>query len=204
MSSNFESEFYRCSVEYIDRIDGSIRKDIMFAIDRLPKRRFQNQINSDLVWLLSSRGWAFSSFPSKFPSKPPNELQLEGFTKEKIERSRRKEDCLITSNLALDWYADFGKSFDSKSILVEVQFGKIEAAFRDFCRFAITYHERRMDLGILVVIFQPKEYFSEEGSRVSGMADFETVKNAIWAVDLNCPIWLIGLREPLADRQLTL
>ena len=61
-----------------------------------------------------------------------------------------------------------------------------------------------MDLGILIVMLNPKKYFREEGTRVSGMADFETIRKAIWAVDLDCPIWLIGLKEPPQTVQQTL
>jgi hypothetical protein len=194
--SDFENEFYRCSDEYVDKLDPSIRLDIKTIIERLPKRKYQNKINSDLVWLFAERGWSFSSYPSSFPPVPPPDLYIEGIDKQSIHKLRNKEECLITSNLMLGWYADFAKSFGIQRVFVEVQFGKIEAAFRDFCRFAITYHERRLDLGILIVMFDPKMYFSEEGPRVSGMADFETIRKAIWAVDLDCPIWLIGLQEP--------
>jgi hypothetical protein len=194
--SNFENEFYRCSDEYVDKIDPSIRSDIEAIIEKLPKRKYQNDINSDFVWLFGKRGWSFSSFPNSFPFDPPSDLNIDELDKTSLSKLKIKEECLITSNLKLGWYADFGKSFGSKRVLIEVQFGKIEAAFRDFCRFAITYHERRLDLGILIVMHDPKTYFSEEGSRVSGMAEFETIRKAMWAVDLDCPIWLIGLKEP--------
>ena len=68
--------------------------------------------------------------------------------------------------------------------------------FRDFCRFAITYQEL-LDLRILVVMLDPKKYFREEGSRVSGMADFETIRKTIWAVDLDCPIGVLDLMTHL-------
>jgi len=193
---SFESEFYRCSDEYVDKIHPSVHLDIKSIIEKLPKRRYQNEINSDFVWLFAKQGWSFSSFPSSFPNVPPTDLFLDDMDKTSISKLKIKKECLITSNLKLGWYADFGKSFGSKRVLIEVQFGKIEAAFRDFCRFAITYHERRLDLGILIVMFDPKTYFSEEGPRVSGMAEFETIRKAMWAVDLDCPIWLIGLKEP--------
>ena len=128
----YECEFYRCSGEYVDMIHTSIRADIDSIIKKLPKRKYQNEINSNLLWMFGERGWSFSSFPSSFPNTPPSDLFLDNIDKKKLMPLRKKDECLVTSNLALSWYADFSKTFGSKRVFVEVQFGKIEALLEIF------------------------------------------------------------------------
>jgi len=53
--------FYNCSKEYIDAIDLTLYKEITEVISKLPKRQTQTEINNDLFWLLTSRGWSFDS-----------------------------------------------------------------------------------------------------------------------------------------------
>jgi hypothetical protein len=65
----------------------------------------------------------------------------------------------------------------------------------DFCGFRIGWYERRLALGILIVMSDPSSYFSHRKQSTSGMAYFEIAKTTLPAIGLDCPIWLIGIRE---------
>jgi hypothetical protein len=68
--------------------------------------------------------------------------------------------CLTSTTLDTRWHSDFAKSFGTKLIQVEAQFGKVEAMFKDFCGFRIAYAERRLSLGIEIVLSNPTSYFA--------------------------------------------
>ena len=80
-------------------------------------------------------------------------------------------------------------------VQIEVQFGKVEAMFKDFCGFRIAYAERRLALGIEIVLISPSKYFAHRKNAISGMASFDIAKNTLNTIDLNCSIWLIGIGE---------
>ena len=67
--------------------------------------------------------------------------------------------------------------------------------FKDFCGFRIASFERRLSLGIEIVLSEPNIYFSHRKEAISGMAYFEESKSTLSAIGLECPIWLIGLIE---------
>jgi hypothetical protein len=67
--------------------------------------------------------------------------------------------------------------------------------FKDFCGFSICRHERRLALGIEIVMCEPSKYFSHRRNATSGMAYFDIAKKTLPAIGLDCPIWLIGIRE---------
>ena len=93
----------------------------------------------------------------------------------------------------LRWHADFGKSFNGKLVQVEAQFGKVEAMFKDFCGFRMAYAERRLALGIEIVMADPRGYFAHRKNAVSGMASFNIAKGTLNTIGLDCPIWLVGI-----------
>ena len=95
--------------------------------------------------------------------------------------------------LKTKWHSDFAKSFGSKLVQVEAQFGKVEAMFKDFCGFRIAYAERRLSLGIEIVLSNPNTYFAHRRSSVGGMASFDIAKRTLNTIGLDCPIWLIGM-----------
>ncbi len=76
-----------------------------------------------------------------------------------------------------------------------MQFGKVESMFKDFCGFKIAAYERRLALGIEVVMSEPNKYFSHRKKAMSGMAYFDIAKRTLPAIGLDCPIWLIGIKE---------
>ena len=67
--------------------------------------------------------------------------------------------------------------------------------FKDFCGFRIAYAERRLALGVEIVLTDPPEYFAHRKNAVSGMASFDIAKNTLTSIGLDCPIWLIGIGE---------
>jgi hypothetical protein len=103
--------------------------------------------------------------------------------------------CRTSTTIDARWHADFGKSFDGKLVQVEAQFGKVEAMFKDFCGFRMAYAERRLALGIEIVMADPRGYFAHRKSAVSGMASFNIAKGTLNTIGLDCPIWLIGISE---------
>ena len=74
-----------------------------------------------------------------------------------------------------------------------MQFGKVEAMFKDFCGFRIARYERRLSLGIEVIMCDPGKYFAQRKQSVSGMAYFDIARKTLPAIDLDCPIWLLGI-----------
>ena len=80
-----------------------------------------------------------------------------------------------------------------KLVQIEAQFGKVEAMFKDFCGFRIAYAERRLALGIEIVLSDPMSYFAHRKSAIGGMASFNVAKNTLNVIGLDCPIWLVGI-----------
>ncbi|MDB4285519.1 hypothetical protein N9903_01280 [bacterium] len=56
-----EDYFYGCSREYLDSIDPSLYDSITGAINSLLKRATQTELNNDLFWLLTGRGWSYDT-----------------------------------------------------------------------------------------------------------------------------------------------
>ena len=187
------SYFYNCSKEYISTISPSLHGEIGDAISNLPKRSTQSEVNRDLFWLLTSKGWSYDSLPAKLDQKPPSDL-LSGLpTLDQIRGANNSDLCLTTTTLDAGWRADFAKSFGNGLVQIEAQFGKVEAMFKDFCGFQIAHFERRLALGIEIVMSDPGKYFAERKEATSGMAYFKIAKTTLPAIGLSCPIWLVGI-----------
>ena len=58
---NLDSYFYNCSPDYINSIDAGLYEQIVGAVEQLPKRQTQSEINRDLFWLLTSDGWNYDT-----------------------------------------------------------------------------------------------------------------------------------------------
>jgi hypothetical protein len=123
---------------------------------------------------------------------PPTELNVDASLDEIRKRNDRKL-CLTSTTLDTRWHSDFAKSFGTKLVQLEAQFGKVEAMFKDFCGFRIAYAERRLALGIEIVLSEPNTYFAHRRSSVGGMASFDIAKNTLTTIGLDCPIWLLGI-----------
>jgi len=187
---NWESYYYNCSEEFVEGISPVVHDDVAWALNHLPIRATQSELNTDFWWLLSERGWSYDSKPSGVLTSPP-----EGIALSSSERpaTNARPLCRTTTTLPAAWHSDFAKDFDGKLVQLEVPFGKVEAMFKDFCGFAICRRERRLSLGIEIVISDPPSFFAHRKKAISGMAYFEIAKTTLAAIGLDCPIWLIGL-----------
>lgn len=112
-----------------------------------------------------------------------------------MKEQNNRSLCLTSTTLDAGWHTDFAKMYNKELVQLEVQFGKVEAMFKDFCGFRIAYSERRLSLGIEIVMSDPGSYFSQRRASISGMAYFDIAKRTLPAIGLDCPIWLIGLSE---------
>jgi hypothetical protein len=191
---NPQSYHYKCSPEYINSIDPDLSNQIITTIKQLPKRQKQSEINSDLFWLLTSNGWNYDTVLQGTGDIPPTELNVCASLDE-IRKTNDRKLCLTSTTLDTRWHSDFAKSFASKLVQIEAQFGKVEAMFKDFCGFRIAYAERRFALGIEIVLSEPNEYFAHRKSAVGGMASFDIAKSTLNTIGLDCPIWLLGIGE---------
>ena len=186
--------YYNCSPEYIQTIDPSIYDQIISIVGRIPKRQTQSEINTDLFGLFTSERWNYDTVP---PGVTESSIEVSHIDQslDEIKKNNNRNLCLTSTTLDTRWHADFAKSFDSKLVQIEAQFGKVEAMFKDFCGFRIAYAERRLDLGIVIVLSNPPEYFAHRKNAISGMANFDIAKNTLTTIGLDCPIWLIGIDE---------
>ena len=191
---NLESYYYNCSPDYIDSIDAGLQDEITDSIDLLPKRQKQSEINVDLFWLLTSKGWYYDTVPTGWSKKLPEEFGVTRSLQE-IRQWNTRDLCKTSTTLNTKWHADFAKLYDSSLVQVEAQFGKVEAMFKDFCGFRIAYAEKRLALGIMIVLSDPMSYFAHRKSAVGGMASFKVTKDTLNVIGLDVPIWLVGVRE---------
>jgi hypothetical protein len=190
-----ESYYYNCSPEYIASIDSDLHDEISAIIDLLPKRQKQSEINADLFWLLTSKNWFYDTVPHGYSRKPQEEFQIQRSLQE-IREWNDRSLCTTSTTLDTRWHADFAKTFDGlKLVQIEAQFGKVEAMFKDFCGFRIAYAEKRLSLGIMIVLSDPMSSFAHRKSAVGGMAGFHVAKDTLNVIGLDCPIWLIGIGE---------
>jgi hypothetical protein len=191
---NLISYYYNCSPEYINSIDLNLYNQLKRIIERLPKRKKQAEINADLFWLLTEKDWSYDSVFFGVGMKAPDILNIKSSLNEIKENNNRKL-CITSTTLDTKWHADFAKYFGSKLVQIEAQFGKVEAMFKDFCGFRIAYAEKRLALGIEIVIDRPSSFFPDRKNIISGMASFDIAKNTLTTIGLDCPIWLIGIKE---------
>jgi hypothetical protein len=71
-----ETYFYNCSKEYLDSIEPNLFREISEVIFLLPKRSTQTEINNDLFWLLTSRGWSYDT-RSGISESPPADKKID-------------------------------------------------------------------------------------------------------------------------------
>jgi hypothetical protein len=186
--------YYSCSPEYVQKIDPGLYDQIISIISRIPKRPTQSEINADLFWLFTSEGWNYDNVPSG-AADGSTDVDDINQSLDDIKKNNNRNLCLTSTTLDTCWHADFAKSFNSKLVQIEAQFGKVEAMFKDFCGFRIAYAERRLDLGIVIVLSDPPAYFAHRKNAISGIASFDNAKNTLTTIGLDCPIWLIGIDE---------
>jgi len=186
--------FYGCSREYLDSISPALYVEIAGIMKSLPKRMTQSEINNDFYWLLTEKSWSYDTL-SGTTEIPPKELRLATTDRKTIETRNNRSICMTSSTLEATWHCDFAKAYSGKLVQLEVQFGKVESMFKDFCGFRIARYERRLALGIEIVMKEPAKYFAHRKASISGMAYYEIAHRTLPAIGLDCPIWLIGLSE---------
>jgi len=189
---NCDHYFYQCSRDYINSIDSNLYDEIIEFISMLPKRQTQREVNADIFWLLTSRGWSYDTLGG-IENSPPADLNIHNIDKAAVKKNNNRRLCLTTSSLGATWHADFAKQFDDKLVQVEAQFGKVESMFKDFCGFRMARSEGRLALGIEIVMCNPGKYFSHRKKSISGMAYFEIAKKTLPAIGIECPIWVVGI-----------
>lgn len=186
--------FYGCSREYIDSISQTLFEEIVGIIGNLPKRQTQSGINNDLFWLLTDKGWSYDTL-SGASATPPSDLKIKCSNRPETEQRNDRSLCRTSSTLGATWHSDFAEAFSGKLVQIEVQFGKVESMFKDFCGFRIARYERRLTLGIEIVMKEPAKYFAHRKASIGGMAYFEIARKTLPAIGLDCPIWLVGISE---------
>jgi len=92
---NIQSYFYNCSPEYINSIDTELSNQIITITNLLLKRKTQSEINSDLFWLLTNKGWNYDTVLQGTGAIPPSELDI-AVSLDEI-RSRNKRNLCLTS-----------------------------------------------------------------------------------------------------------
>jgi len=65
---------YNCLKEYLDSISPFLHDGVVDIISSLHKRYTQSEVNRDLFWLLTSKGWSYDSLPAKLDQIPPSDL----------------------------------------------------------------------------------------------------------------------------------
>jgi hypothetical protein len=193
--SEMENYYYNCSPEYIRSISDNLNKEISSIISKLSKKDNQKELNIDFFVNLVEKGWSFDSIPSGLNDILNSKSSDIIKNISSIKKDNNRSLCLSTTTLGVKWCSDYAKLIDNNLVQIEVQFGKIESMFKDFCGFQIASFEKRLALGIEIVMVEPYQYFSHRKSTISGMANFEIAKNTLHAIRLKCPIWLVGLKE---------
>ena len=189
-----EHYFYNCSKEYVESIKQGLFSELNEVIENLPKRNVQAEINADIYWSLTNNAWAYDSIPQGLTGIIRNN-PIDRFDKVISQKGNKRYLCSTSTTLDASWHSDFAQLYPFGLVQLEVQFGKIESMFKDFCGFRIAYFERRLALGIEIVLSEPSKYFAHRKGAVSGMAYFDIAKRTLPAIGLDCPIWLIGIKE---------
>ena len=47
----------------------------------------------------------------------------------------------------------------------------------------------------MIVLSDPMSYFAHRKSAIGGMASFHVAKDTLNVIGLDCPIWLVGVKE---------
>ena len=181
-----EHHFHNCSKEYLASIDVSLFNEIEQIVSLLPKRNTQAEINQDLFWMLTGKGWSYDTVPAGLPDTPPKGIYVEVISLSDTRKANNRALCRTTTTIEATWHSDFGREYAGKLVQVEAQFGKVESMFKDFCGFRIGNYERRLSLGIEIVICEPTVYFSHRKNAVSGMAYFDIARKTLPAIWCPC------------------
>ena len=104
-----------------------------------------------------------------------------------------KKEVQVSKDTHIGMTCDFQKNINGNQVYLEIQFGKTEAILKDVCKMQIAYNENSLDLGILIVPFEPRRLFENRQRSIGGMAYFKMAKLTLPHLHFRFPIWLIGL-----------
>ena len=127
-----------------------------------------------MFWILTAKHWHYDTLAG-IPERPPRDLDIN-LNLDQIKQKNQRQFCLTTTTIDAGWHSDFAKSYSNKLVQIEAQFGKVESMFKDFCGFKMAYADKRLALGIEIVMFKPSEYFAHRKNSIRGMAGFELRK----------------------------
>ncbi len=189
---NSKSYFYKCSPKSIDSIATDLYSQILETIELLPARSLQSDIEFDLFWLLTSVGWQYDTVPTGISKSSPDCFEFD-CTLEELESQKDRKACLTSTTLGSQRCADYAKQFDAGLVQIEVQFGALGAMFKDYCGFRIAYAEKRLALGVEIVLNDPTALTAQIEKPDTELANFEVAKQTLDTIGLDCPIWLLGI-----------
>jgi hypothetical protein len=190
----YREYFSHSSRQYLDSIDPGLYQEITGVVTAFPKRVTQKEINNDLFWVLTGKGWSYDTW-SGISDTPPPEFSMTDLNREIVAERNNRSLCLTATTLNTTWHADFAKMFNGKLVQIEAQFGKVESMFKDFCGFQLGYYENRLALGIEIVLCEPTRYFAHRLESIGGMAYFDIAQKTLPAIGFDVPIWLVGISE---------
>jgi hypothetical protein len=93
-----------------------------------------------------------------------------------------QELCKTSSSIEIETKSDLAKKFDDQLVQLEMQANDLEGIASDVIKFRIAFAEKRIRAGIEIII--------QNGDTP---ATFETVKDMLVKLDIDCPVWLIGI-----------
>ena len=106
-------------------------------------------------------------------------LISEGWTSSQASGS---ELCKTSSTIEIGTKSDFAKKFGTQMIQLEIQSYDLEEIASDLIKFRIAFAEKRIQAGIEVTI--------QNSDKTDA---FENVKDMLVKLDVDCPVWLIGI-----------
>ena len=80
------------------------------------------------------------------------------------------------------------KNINGNQVYLEIQFGKTETILKDVCKMQIAYNENSLDLGILIVPFEPRRLFENRQRSIGDMAYFKMAKLTLPHLHFRFPI----------------
>ena len=99
-----DSYFFNCSQQYLDSVFHMLHGEIIEVIRSLPKRMTQAEINADLFWALTSRGWSYDSRPSGVSSRPPDDLGIKDVSLENQRLLNQRHLCVTSTTIEAGWH----------------------------------------------------------------------------------------------------
>ena len=86
----FESYFHNFSEKYLYSISQTLYEEVVSVVSKLPKRNTQSQINNDLFWLFTDKGWTFDTLAG-ISEAPPSELLVNQKRKEFLKKNNNRK-----------------------------------------------------------------------------------------------------------------